>query len=145
MIANITLWIKEIILVVLFSSFLELLLPNSSMQRFVRVIVGLFILLAILNPFIGFMEKQLTPAQLPAIAHVENKLTDANVQRAVNSVAEKREQLAADLYIKDLSKQMRATVMSIDGVADARVSVVVESVEPESKRTGKIKKVFIYI
>ena len=132
---------------VLFASFLELLLPNNSMQRFVRVIMGLFIMLAILNPIIGFMEHQLTADQVPVLAaRVDSSLANANVLHAANEVAGKRDQLARDLYVRDLSKQIRATVIAISGVADAKVTVNIETDTPQtSKEMGKIKNVVIYI
>jgi stage III sporulation protein AF len=147
MIAYITVWIKGIIFVVLFASFLELLLPNNSMQRFVRVIMGLFIMLAILNPIIGVMERQLTVDQVPVLAaRVDSSLANANVLNAANEVAGKRDQLARDLYVRDLSKQIRATVMAISGVTDAKVTVNIETDTPQpNKEMGKIKNVVIYI
>ncbi len=45
-------WLREIILVVLLATFVDLLLPNSSMQRYVKVVVSLFILMTILSPLI---------------------------------------------------------------------------------------------
>lgn len=146
MIESITLWIKSIIFVVLFASFLELLLPSNNMQRFVRVILGLFIMLAILNPVIGFIEKGLASDQLPALAaRTENSL-DLNILSAANNVAGKREQIARDMYIRDLSKQIRATVLPIDGVADAKVTVSIDTEsDQKSKSIGKIKNVVIYI
>lgn len=146
MIESITLWIKSIIFVVLFASFLELLLPSNNMQRFVRVILGLFIMLAILNPVIGVIEKGLASDQLPALAaRTENNL-DLNILSAANNVAGKREQIARDMYIRDLSKQIRATVLPIDGVADAKVTVSIDTEsDQKSKSIGKIKNVVIYI
>ncbi len=118
MIAFITVWIKGIIFVVLFASFLELLLPNNSMQRFVRVIMGLFIMLAIVNPIIGVIEHQLTADQLPVLAaRADSNVAAVDVLQATNNVAGKRDQLARDLYVKDLSRQIRATVMAADGCA----------------------------
>jgi len=148
MIAFITVWIKGIIFVVLFASFLELLLPNNSMQRFVRVIMGLFIMLAILNPIIGVIEYQLTADQLPVMAtRVDSNLATVDVLHATNNVAEKRDQLARDLYVKDLSRQIRATVMAVDGVANAKVVVTIDpgDTPQTSKGMGKLKNVVVYI
>lgn len=147
MIAFMTVWIKSIIFVVLFASFLELLLPNNSMQRFVRVIMGLFIMLAILNPVLAVIERQTTTDQIPVLAtRIDSNLATADVLLAANNVAEKREQLARNLYVRDLSKQIRATVMAINGVADAKVTVSIETNTPQiSKGMDKIKNVVVYI
>lgn len=146
MIDSLTLWIKSIIFVVLFASFLELLLPSNNMQRFVRVIMGLFIMLAILNPIIGIIEKSWTSDQLPALATNSGSSLDLNILSAANNVAGKREQIARDMYIRDLSKQIRATILPIDGVADAKVTVTIDTEsDQKNKSIGKIKNVIVYI
>lgn len=141
----VTVWVKSIIYVVLFASFLELLLPNSSMQRFIRVIMGLFILLAILNPVISVLENRLSADQVPALAQVGSSLSDAEIVSAGSHVADRRNQLAREIYARDLAKQIRAMVMAIDGVANAKVTVAIADTQPDSKALGKINNVVVYI
>ncbi|HET7657290.1 MAG TPA: stage III sporulation protein AF [Bacillales bacterium] len=52
----ITSWIKEIILLIMLAVVLELLLPNSSMQRYVRMVIGLLLLLALLKPVLSVFD-----------------------------------------------------------------------------------------
>lgn len=147
MIEAITDWVKGIIFVVLFASFVELLLPSNSMQKFIRVILGLFIMLAILRPVIGVLERTWTQDQLPVFSKLgNNNLTDTAILNSATIAAGKREQLARDMYSRDLARQVRATVLAIDGVADARVSLEFEeSSQQESKIAGRIKNMLILI
>ncbi|QDR80809.1 stage III sporulation protein AF [Sporomusa termitida] len=145
MIDSVTVWVKSIIYVVLFASFLELLLPNSSMQRFIRVIMGLFILLAILNPIISVLEDRLSADQIPALAQAGSTLSDTEILSAGTQAAGKRNQLVREIYARDLSKQIRAMVMAIDGVANAKVTVAIAETQPGSKEMGKINNVVVYI
>lgn len=48
-------WLKQIILVVLLATFIDLLLPNSTMQRYVKLVVSLFILMTILTPVMNLL------------------------------------------------------------------------------------------
>jgi stage III sporulation protein AF len=48
-------WLKQIILVVLLATFIDLLLPNRTMQRYVRLVVSLFILMTILAPVLQLL------------------------------------------------------------------------------------------
>jgi stage III sporulation protein AF len=132
-------WIKNIIFVVLFASFLELLLPSSSMQRFVRVIMGLFIMLAILNPIIGVVQHHLTSInQIPALStnsEISNVITNE-----VNHVTNERDKLSLELYKKELSQQIRILIIAMDGVADANVAV-----EINSNTTNGVKSIVVYI
>ncbi|WP_040951347.1 stage III sporulation protein AF [Gorillibacterium massiliense] len=43
-------WLKEIIVIVLIAGFADLLLPNKTMQRYVKLVVGMFLLIVMLTP-----------------------------------------------------------------------------------------------
>ncbi|WLD91998.1 stage III sporulation protein AF [Alkalihalobacillus sp. AL-G] len=47
-------WITNIILIILLATILELLLPSSSFQKYIKVVIGLLLIIAILNPLIQF-------------------------------------------------------------------------------------------
>lgn len=45
-------WVTNIILIILLATILELLLPSSAFQKYVKVVIGLLLIIAILNPLI---------------------------------------------------------------------------------------------
>ena len=45
--------VKNLLVIVVIASFLEILLPDSSVRPFVRFAIGLFVILAILNPILA--------------------------------------------------------------------------------------------
>ena len=45
-------WIREVVILLVFIVFLELLIPRSSVENFVRVVAGLLILVTILKPVV---------------------------------------------------------------------------------------------
>ena len=137
---TISFWLKNIIMVVLFATFLELLLPNGSMQRFVRVIMGLFIMLAILNPVMGILEEYVMPGQVPALSTLSMEHDD--ISSKAKKLAVDRNKIASEMYKKELAQQIRATVLAVEGVQDATVEVEVES---EGTFAGAIKKLIIYV
>lgn len=53
MIANISSWAKAIVLAVIIVSILEMLLPNNKTQKYIKMVMGLFILYNIISPFIN--------------------------------------------------------------------------------------------
>lgn len=125
MITEITAWVKGIVLVVMFATFLEFLLPVSSMQKFVRVIMGLFIMLSILNPIIDILQKQWLPEQITVFKAYDEKAVP--IREAVNRAAENREEVTLARYRSELARQIRAIVVSLDGVAEAKVVVETET------------------
>ncbi|WP_126427539.1 stage III sporulation protein AF [Brevibacillus marinus] len=58
------LWLKKIILLVLLAAFLDLILPNTSLQRYVKMVMGLLILLTIITPLFSLFH--VTPEELAA-------------------------------------------------------------------------------
>ncbi|WP_416149552.1 stage III sporulation protein AF [Salipaludibacillus sp. HK11] len=55
--AIISSWITNIILLILFATILELLLPNSSTHRYVKLVVGLMLLVAMLQPVLSIFQE----------------------------------------------------------------------------------------
>ncbi|MDP5275669.1 stage III sporulation protein AF [Chengkuizengella axinellae] len=49
-------WLREIILVILLASFVDLILPSNKMQRYVKVVISLFILMTILSPVVSLLK-----------------------------------------------------------------------------------------
>ncbi|WP_245590538.1 stage III sporulation protein AF [Aneurinibacillus terranovensis] len=60
----ITLWLKRLILLVLMATFLDMLLPNNAYQRYVRLVMGLLILVTLITPILDFFNKGVTVESL---------------------------------------------------------------------------------
>jgi len=133
-------WVKNIIIIVLFASFLELLLPNSSLQRFIRVIMGLLIMLAILNPAIDLLHSYWDSGNIPVLGASRQK--QADIIRIANTAVEDRDKLAREIYKRDLMKQIRALIMAIDGVAEVRVYI---DLNEKADYGGAIEKITLYV
>ena len=138
-IAAIASWIKEIIYIILFATFLEFLLPNGQMRKFIRVIIGLFIMLAILSPVMDIMSKGQQADKLSAWSVMSSQ--DSKINESTNKIALSQEQLASELYQQQLAKQIRSVVVNLDGVSDAKV--IVELDQANKGGTGAIHKVLI--
>ncbi len=54
-------WIRQLIVIVIIASFIQLLIPGRSFSRYVRVVMGFFIILTLLQPLIRVF--QLTPVE----------------------------------------------------------------------------------
>lgn len=48
-------WLKDIIIIVLFAVFIDLLLPNRAMERYVKFVISLLILLTLLSPIMRIL------------------------------------------------------------------------------------------
>lgn len=112
--------VRNLAVIILLATFLEMLLPNKSMRGFVQMIMGLFVISAILTPIAAFLQKPLeleipawtvaAPQDLPALAAEGQGLTLAR-----NAVQEQ--------YGQILVNQIKALALSTKGVESAEVEV----------------------
>lgn len=107
-------WIRELVALVLFAAFFEMLLPNHSMHKFIRVIVGLMILLTVLKPIEICLDKGIDESSVPVIYLQKQKEINQKV-RSKN--------ISYDIYKKELSRRIEATVHEIKGVREAKVKI----------------------
>lgn len=54
---SITIWIKEIFMIILSITFLEILLPESTLRNYVKFIFSIVIMAVILSPIEGVLHK----------------------------------------------------------------------------------------
>lgn len=72
-------WLKSIIIIILFAAFVDLLLPSSKMQRYVKTVLSLFILLMLLSPVLELFRGNWNLDRL--LAEAERIRTDPVMQR----------------------------------------------------------------
>lgn len=143
MIDFLTAWVKMIVFVVLFATFLEFLLPNSSMQRFVKLILGLFIMLTVLNPIVNLLHHDWATQNVTTIA--QNSPDSAAIIQAKQNLVKERERLTLEVYKSDIAKQAKALITAIDGVSDAKVVVSLSDKTDGKSIVKKISKLEVYV
>src|SRR5690554_5548028 len=96
--------VKNVAIIILLTIFLDMLLPNNSMQRFVKVVMGLFVMVAILNPIINLFNSdfELSAWQLASLP--EHKVETVLAQG--EEIASFHEELALSEYANRLAKQI---------------------------------------
>ncbi|MDR6549350.1 stage III sporulation protein AF [Paenibacillus qinlingensis] len=57
-------WLKTVIMVIMLATFVDLLLPSNTMQRYVKTVLSLFILLTLLTPVLQLFQKEWNMDQL---------------------------------------------------------------------------------
>jgi stage III sporulation protein AF len=140
----ITAWITEIILLILLAVVLELLLPNSNLRQYVRMVVGLLLLLALLNPVLSLfnidIEKVFYESQ------TSTTITDETIKKSIKN---KKSEIQASqrAYIEEqIAVQMKNDVK---GEIDERYNMVVAEVtvalsnEQKDKAPANIAGVYV--
>jgi len=136
-------WVKQIILIVLFAAFLELLIPGNSYKKIVRLIMGLFILLTVMRPLLHVLEPWGDDVAVKEVAvlNVDNK---AAILNQAAKIQNERERIAFAQYRRELIKQIKVLVGTVDGISAVTAEIVLNEGNGE-KSGGTLKSVTIYV
>lgn len=124
-------WLQQIIAVVLLAGFIDLLLPNKSMQRYVRLVAGLIVLLTILTPIIRVLQGDFSAKLDAEVEHWFNadpakELHMPTLQDIQENAAVLKKQEAASasaLAEKQIEDAMTAGIEQATGLRAAAVKV----------------------
>jgi stage III sporulation protein AF len=115
--------VRNLVVILLLATFLEMLLPNKTMRGFVQMVMGLFVISAVLAPITTFLHTPLTmeipawsattPQDLPAIA------TEGQGLKLARDAVQ-------DQYRQILVNQIKAIALGTDGIVGAEVNVEFE-------------------
>jgi len=134
--------VKNVAIIILLTTFLDMLLPNNSMQGFIKVVMGLFVMLAILNPIVGLLKAdyELTAWQLASLP--EHKVETVLAQG--EKIASMQEEQALVEYKIRIEQQIEALLKLVPGVADVKCTVIIEPIYKVGA-IGKIEKAMVWV
>ncbi|MGE5674249.1 MAG: stage III sporulation protein AF [Mycobacterium leprae] len=141
-------WVRNLVMLVILAGCLELLVPAGGMKKYVRMTMGLLVVLAVTRPILGFLGRPIV-VDLSALASTEGQplpgleqiMQQATAFRAKNSALaldEVRWKIEAE--VSDAAKRVkgvkgataRATLKEQDGQYQlAEVTVAVEAGESQ--------------
>lgn len=149
-------WLKQIVILVLIATFLDLLLPNNALDRYVKLVMGLLIILAMLSPILYLLNEEWDFTALNLENHLQQEEGAMEsldrIQQEGESLASGREgivreqveqQLAEEIG-SEVSERFKRKVIAIDvklqvddeGAADGieKVQMTVSTAQAEDKR-----------
>ncbi|WP_432776882.1 stage III sporulation protein AF [Brevibacillus gelatini] len=126
--AWLTLWLKKIILLVLLAAFLDLILPNTTLQRYVKMVMGLILLLTIISPVFALfsLSQDDLALRLDRYQQELNKPASVEWKKMTDKLmGQQNEQITA--YVQaQVASAVKARVKADYGMEVADVTVVVD-------------------
>ena len=133
-------WIKNIVILIIFITMLELLLPNSSMKKYVNMIVGLLLIIVILNPLVVIVNKDID---------IENEVFKTSVEMDKNAVylthsnlEKTQENQMIQVYKKKIEQHIKERVLHNNPVGIKSVYMEIDE-DQTSDNFGNIQKLKI--
>lgn len=130
-------WAKNLGVVIVIVSIFEMILPNNKTKKYIRVVLGIFVMFNIISPFIKNKDK------LSSVSiDLENYTTEQNVTVDQTSM-DKRIQ---DLYEKELEKDIKNKIEEQGyKVASCKVNATILENENSNSEENTIQKIKIKI
>lgn len=112
--------VRNLAMILLLATFLEMLLPNKSMRGFVQMVMGLFVISAVLAPIATFLHTPLA-LEIPAWASTTNQ--DLPAIAAEGQGVKAGRDVVQEQYRQILVHQIKALALGTNGVAAASVDL----------------------
>ena len=126
-------WVKGLGLAIVIVSILEMLLPNNKTKKYVKMIMGLYVLFTMISPFVS-NAKSFNIEEFDLEAY-ETKATSSSVSVNQSSMDERIEDLYQQELQKDMTKKLKEKGYL---VTNCKVKAQISEKEEETKIT-KIK------
>lgn len=105
----ITSWVQGIIIAVIIGSIIEMLLPNGNSKKYIKVVIGVYIVFNIVSPIISkFTGSELKLDSIIDINKYEDKLSSYEVD--TKSLENTNSSNIKEIYILNLKKDIKAKV-----------------------------------
>lgn len=131
-------WIKNIVVVIILAMFLELLLPKSEMQKYVKMVLGLLVILLVLNPVLDLIKQNFSFGE--RILEIQNTMELDNIMTVAQNLEQNNKKNILKTYKEGLNKQVEAQVMTFDEIKEAEAYVVIDE-NMESENFGQIQEI----
>lgn len=115
--------VRNIVVIVMLTAFLDMILPSSSMRPYVKMVMGLFILVTLLNPVLNLI---LHDREFEVFAWQEYGATatgNSTVQHDSERLLSVNQKLFMENYGRRLEIQMESLAKLVEGVDTVRVGV----------------------
>lgn len=142
----IRLLVQNLIVVVVLAVFLEMLLPQSDLRRYIRLVMGLLIIIAVLQA-LGSLVKGEWKLYLPeqAVSGGQRNLPGLNeIMASGEKLSRDRQEQALDEYRRALARQVSA-LAGLSGEVDVLSAEVEIFDEPSSTKFAQIKKITLVL
>lgn len=122
---------RNLVLLLLLATFLEMLLPKSDFSRYIRLVVGLFVLLTILQPFMELFDWQGKVSL--GIREPPQEQLEVIINQGL-LFGEHRQAMALQVAEERLEQQVEAMLYLVQGIDRVKVDLTLEN----NQETGPV-------
>ena len=106
-------WVKNLSLAIIVVSILEMLLPNNKTKKYVKMVMGLYILFSIISPFIKNSDK-LNFENIDVSSYINEELDTSNVEVNQESMDKRLKEIYIEELENDITKKLKEKGYTIE-------------------------------
>lgn len=135
-------WIVNIVVVIIFIVFIEMIIPSDKFKKYVKLVTGLVLMIMIINPIVKLVDEGYSLDKITIDSF--NVFDNGQIQADTKRVQGIQNSQIVNVYKENLTKEIKSTVLAINNVKSADVSIdIIE--DTKSKNFGEIKGLKIKI
>lgn len=116
-------WVRGLMMLVILASILELLLPMNSMKKFVRMAMGLLIVLGVVRPIASFLGQPVELKTDLLVQETSHLPTMHQIEEEAARFRQRNESLLLEEAQARLTAEARAAALQVSGVADVQIDL----------------------
>ena len=106
MIKFLTTWSQGIIVAVIIATIIEMILPNGNLKKYVKVVIGIYILFSIVSPIIEKMSSKTDFNNIVDISKYENKIEESD-EKILRKIESNNNRTIKDIYLENLESDIK--------------------------------------
>lgn len=122
--------VRSLAAIIILTSLMEMVLPNSKMKSYVRLMLGLFVIVIILNPVLAFLGTSGEFSSQAWVEPAEDQQLEEIMANAQDLSVQSRDMVLEDYAVK-VEQQIAALVMLSPEVSAAQVEVFLAEEDPD--------------
>ena len=134
--------VKNVIVIIFLTTILDMTLPNSNLQPFIKMVMGLFVIISILSPVLTLFNEEHDLSGWVLQAEQYDQL-DSIMAKGESFSQETRQQTYMQ-YEEKLSQQIKGLVSVINGVQSCEAKVAIAD-DQEAGVLGQIEDIELWV
>jgi len=135
-------WTLNIVTIVLFIVFLEILLPSGKIKKYLNLVSGFILIITLINPFITLLGGNLEIKEFQI--NSSNFLDRREIEEKSKILEEQQIEQIIKVYRNKIIVQLEDSVKDIDGVHDVTADIIINE-DYNSEEFGQVKRVYLFI
>ena len=141
----ITEWIRNIIVFLLLATMLHLILPNSNLQKYVKFVVGLLLVVLILTPLFKLLQTDVN--EVIANFNQEKYVADGSIKNSIDTKKKEIQALTRAYSLEEMAVKMKKEVgkefEKKYGVTVSEIKIIAAETKEEVKAAKDIQSVIV--